>query len=60
EKLSIQAFAGNKNASDGVSTAVYNKVIAASAPKESEDVILELKDFGEVSASKAIKLKSKD
>ena len=41
-------------------TAVYNKVIAASAPKESEDVILELKDFGEVSASKAIKLKSKD
>ena len=43
EKLSIQAFAGNKNASDGVSTAVYNKVIAASAPKESEDVILELK-----------------
>ncbi len=60
EKLSIQAFAGNKNASDGVSTAVYNKVIAASAPKENEDVILELKDFGEVSASKAIKLKSKD
>ena len=60
EKLSIQEFAGNKNASDGVSTAVYNKVIAASAPKESEDVILELKDFGEVSASKAIKLKSKD
>ena len=45
EKLSKQAFAGNKNASDGVSTAVYNKVIAASAPKESEDLILELKDI---------------
>lgn len=60
EKLSIQAFAGNKNASDGVSTAVYNKVIAASAPKESEEVILELKDYGEVSASEAIKLKSKE
>tara|TARA_B100000989_G_scaffold171946_1_gene128849 strand:- start:21364 stop:22065 length:702 start_codon:yes stop_codon:yes gene_type:complete len=60
EQLSIQAFAGNKNASDGVSTAVYNKVIAASTPKNSDDVLLELKDYGEVSASKAIKLKSKD
>lgn len=60
EQLSIQAFAGNKNASDGVSTAVYNKVIAASTPRDSDDVLLELKDYGEVSASKAIKLKSKD
>lgn len=60
EQLTIQAFAGNKNASDGVSTAVYNKVIAASTPKNSDDVLLELKDYGEVSASKAIKLKSKD
>jgi len=60
EQLSIQAFAGNKNASDGVSTAVYNKVIAASTPRNSDDVLLELKDYGEVSASKAIKLKSKD
>ena len=60
ERLTIQAYAGNKNASDGVSTAVYNKVIAASTPKESDDVLLELKDYGEVSASRAIKLKSKD
>ena len=60
ERLTIQAYAGNKNASDGVSTAVYNKVIAASTPKDSDDVLLELKDYGEVSASKAIKLKSKD
>ena len=60
ERLTIQAFAGNKNASDGVSTAVYNKVIAASTPKDSDDVLLELKDYGEVSASRAIKLKSKD
>ena len=60
ERLTIQAYAGNKNASDGVSTAVYNKVIAASTPKDSDDVLLELKDYGEVSASRAIKLKSKD
>lgn len=60
EKLTIQAYAGNKNASDGVSTAVYNKVIAASTPNDNDDVMLELKDLGEVSASQAIKLKSKD
>ncbi len=60
EKLSIQAFAGNGNATDGLSTAVYNKVIAASTPKNSEDVLLELKDFGEISASEALKLKSND
>ncbi len=60
EQLTIQAYAGNKTASDGVSTAVYNKVIAASTPKDSDDVLLELKDYGEVLASRAIKLKSKD
>ena len=59
-KLRIQAYAGNGEASDGISTAVYNKVIAASAPKNSEDVILELKDYGEISASEAIKFKSND
>ena len=59
-KLNIQAYAGNGEASDGLSTAVYNKVVAASAPKNSEDVILELKDYGEISASEAIKFKSND
>ncbi len=59
-KFKIQAYAGNGEASDGLSTAVYNKVIAASAPKNSEDVILELKDYGEISASEAIKFKSND
>ncbi len=59
-KLTIQAYAGNGEATDGLSTAVYNKVIAASAPKNSEDVILELKDYGEISASEAIKFKSND
>ena len=60
-KLSIQAYSGNADqGSDGLSTAVYNKVIAASAPKNSEDVILETKDYGEISASDAIKIKSKD
>ena len=58
-KLSIQAYSGNTEGTDGISTAVYNKVIAASAPKNSEDVILETKDYGEISASEAIKLKSK-
>ena len=58
-KLSIQAYSGNAEGTDGISTAVYNKVIAASAPKNSEDVILETKDYGEISASEAIKLKSK-
>ena len=58
QKLSLQAFAGNGNATDGLSTAVYNKVISASTPKDSEDVLLELKDFGEISSSEAIKLKS--
>jgi len=57
-KLSIQAYSGNSEGSDGLSTAVYNKVIAASAPKNSEDVILETKDYGEISASEAIKFKS--
>ena len=57
-KLSIQAYSGNAEGSDGLSTAVYNKVIAASAPKNSEDVILETKDYGEISASEAIKFKS--
>tara|TARA_B100000989_G_C19460426_1_gene435960 strand:- start:41 stop:748 length:708 start_codon:yes stop_codon:yes gene_type:complete len=57
KKLSLQAFAGNGNATDGLSTAVYNKVIAASTPKDSKDVVLELKDFGEISASEAIKIK---
>ena len=57
KKLSLQAFAGNGNATDGLSTAVYNKVISASTPKDSEDVVLELKDFGEISASEAIKIK---
>ena len=60
QKLSLQAFAGNGNATDGLSTAVYNKVISASTPKDSEDVLLELKDFGEISSSEAIKLKSAD
>ena len=59
-KLTIQAYAGNGEASDGLSTAVYNKVIAASAPKNSEDVILETRDYGEISASEAIKFKSND
>ena len=58
-KLTIQAYSGNAQGSDGLNTAVYNKVIAASAPKNSEDVILETKDYGEISASEAIKLKSK-
>ncbi len=57
-KLSIQAYSGNAEGTDGISTAVYNKVIAASAPKNSEDVILETKDYGEISASEAIKFKS--
>ena len=60
QKLSLQAFAGNGNATNGLSTAVYNKVISASTPKDSEDVLLELKDFGEISSSEAIKLKSID
>ena len=60
QKLSLQAFAGNGNATDGLSTAVYNKVISASTPKDSKDVLLELKDFGEISSSEAIKLKSLD
>ena len=52
-KLSIEAYSGNADqGSDGLSTAVYNKVIAASAPKNSEDVILETKDYGEISALK--------
>ena len=57
-KLSIQAYSGNAEGSDGLNTAVYNKVIAASAPKNSEDVILETKDYGEISAAEAIKFKS--
>ena len=57
-KLTIQAYSGNAQGADGLSTAVYNKVIAASAPKNSEDVILETKDYGEISASEAIKFKS--
>ena len=60
QKLSLQAFAGNGKATNGLSTAVYNKVISASTPKDSEDVLLELKDFGEISSSEAIKLKSID
>ena len=59
-RLTIQAYAGNGQASDGISTSVYNKVIAASAPKDSEDVILETKDYGEISANDAIKLKTND
>tara|TARA_B100000686_G_C16526111_1_gene829852 strand:+ start:209 stop:913 length:705 start_codon:yes stop_codon:yes gene_type:complete len=59
-RFTIQAYAGNGEATDGLSTAVYNKVIAASAPKNSEDVLLELKDYGEISASEAIKFKSND
>ena len=59
-RLNIQAYAGNGEASDGLTTAVYNKVIAASAPKNTEDVILETKDYGEISASDAIKFKSND
>ena len=54
----IQAYSGNAEGSDGLNTAVYNKVIAASAPKNSEDVILETKDYGEISAAEAIKFKS--
>lgn len=57
-KLNIQAYSGNAQGADGLSTAVYNKVIAASAPKDSEDVILETEDYGEISASEAIKFKS--
>jgi len=59
-RLTIQAYAGNGQASDEISTAVYNKVIAASAPKNSEDVLLETKDYGEISANDAIKLKTND
>ena len=59
-RLTIQAYAGNGEASDGLTTAVYNKVIAESAPKNTEDVILETKDYGEISASDAIKFKSND
>ena len=59
-RLTIQAYAGNGEASDGLTTAVYNKVIAASAPKNTEDVNLETKDYGEISASDAIKFKSND
>ena len=59
-RLTIQAYAGNGEASDGLTTAVYNKVIAASAPRNTEDVILETKDYGEISASDAIKFKSND
>ena len=59
-KLSIQAFAGNGNATDGLSTAVYNKVKAASTPNGSEDVLLELEDFGEISAAQVLKLKSNE
>ena len=59
-RLTIQAYAGNGEASDGLTTAVYNKVIAASAPKNTGDVILETKDYGEISASDAIKFKSND
>ena len=59
-RLTIQAYAGNGEASDGLTTAVYNKVIAASAQKNTEDVILETKDYGEISASDAIKFKSND
>ena len=59
-RLTIQAYAGNGEASDGLTTAVYHKVIAASAPKNTEDVILETKDYGEISASDAIKFKSND
>ena len=58
-RLTIQAYAGNGQASDGISTAVH-KVIAASAPKDSEDVILETKDYGEISTNDAIKLKTND
>ena len=59
-RLTIQAYAGNGQASDGISTSVYNKVIAASAPKDSEDIVLETKDYGEISANDAIKLKTND
>jgi flagellar basal-body rod modification protein FlgD len=59
-RLTIQAYAGNGQASDGISTSVYNKVIAASAPKDSEDIILETKDYGEISANDAIKIKAAD
>ncbi len=59
-KLTIQAYAGNGQASDGISTSVYNKVIAASAPKDSEDIVLETKDYGEISANDAIKIKAAD
>ena len=60
QRLSLQAFAGNGNATDGLSTAVYNKVKAASTPNGSEDVLLELEDFGEISASQVLKLKSNE
>jgi len=59
-KLTIQAYAGNGQASDGISTSVYNKVIAASAPKDSKDIILETKDYGEISANDAMKIKAAD
>ena len=59
-KLTIQAYAGNGQESNGIITSVYNKVIAASAPKDSEDVILETKDYGEISSNDAIKLKTND
>ena len=59
-RLTIQAYAGNGQASDGISTSVYNKVIAASAPKDSEDIVLETKDYGEISANDAIKIKAAD
>ena len=56
-RLTIQAYAGNGEASDGISTAVYNKVIAASAPKNSEDVILETKDYGDKHSRKLLEPK---
>ena len=59
-KLTIQAYAGNGQESNGISTSVYNKVIAASAPKDSEDIVLETKDYGEISANDAIKIKAAD
>ena len=59
-RLTIQAYAGNGQASDGISTSVYNKVIAASAPKDSEDIVLETKDYGEISVNDAIKIKAAD
>ena len=38
-RLTIQAYAGNGQASDGISTAVYKKLIVASTPNNSEHVI---------------------